>query len=386
MSHPKFKILVVDDDLKNIQVGINFLKQNENYHLVFATSGQQALERVKDTAFDLILLDIVMPTMDGFEVCRLLKKNEETKQIPVIFLTAKHEEESLIQGFKAGGADYITKPFNAAELNARVKTHLDLHYYYKQEIAKLQQTLLYSQKAETIKFIASGIAHDCKNFLSGVPFTLQLLEKEMESRDGGSDSHLDLINSSKVAVDKVSGLLDQFFSFSKEDEDVQEIVDMNEVVTDISKVYKGWVRHKINFNIELLSQPALILADKLHVEQVLLNMLINAQHAVVDQMEQSGVIGKIDLTIDKELNSNVQTESSSKTLLKITISDNGIGMSEEIQDKMFDLYFSTKKKSGGSGLGLAVSKHIIERHHGSVKVESVQGEGTVFTIFLPLNE
>lgn len=119
-------ILVVDDNLKNIQVGINFLKQNKDYHLIFATSGEQALERVKENSFDLILLDIIMPGLDGYEVCSRLKADDATRNIPILFLTAKQESENIVRGFETGGADYITKPFNSEELKARVKTHLEL--------------------------------------------------------------------------------------------------------------------------------------------------------------------------------------------------------------------------------------------------------------------
>lgn len=381
-----YNILVVDDDLKNIQVGINFLKKNENYHLVFATSGEQALQRVKEKDFDLILLDIIMPTMDGFEVCKKLKEDEKTKTIPIIFLTAKHEEESLMRGFEIGGADYITKPFKAAELNARVKTHLELNYYYRNEIAKLQKLLMYSQKAETIKFIASGVAHDCKNFLTAIPYNLLMLEEKIQTDPTQSDECLDLIEDSKVSVNKIAGLLEQFFSFSKDDENVCETVDMNEVVSDLSKIYKDWVRHSIHFTIDLLSQPALTYADKMHVEQVLLNLLINAQHAVIEKNLLHSGPGQIRLVIDKLETVNHDDLGSDGPHLAISVIDNGIGMNDETMDKIFDPYFTTRRNSGGSGLGLAVSLHIIKMHKGAIHVQSSEGEGTTFTLYLPSME
>lgn len=135
-------ILVVDDDLKNIQVGVNILKDQGDYHIIFATSGEQALQRVEETSFDLILLDILMQPMDGYEVCRRLKSDPATRNIPIIFLTAKTDTESLIKAFEVGGVDYITKPFNSCELSARVKTHLELKCFHDKEIEETQKDII----------------------------------------------------------------------------------------------------------------------------------------------------------------------------------------------------------------------------------------------------
>ncbi len=121
MSH----ILIVDDNLKNIQVLGNTLREND-YEIAVATSGKEALEWVDTEKFDLILLDIMMPVMDGYEVCERIKANPEIADIPIIFLTAKTEKDSIVKGFELGAVDYVTKPFNSAELLSRVKTHIDL--------------------------------------------------------------------------------------------------------------------------------------------------------------------------------------------------------------------------------------------------------------------
>ncbi|MBN1141940.1 MAG: response regulator [Deltaproteobacteria bacterium] len=142
MANNSPKILVVDDDLKNIQVGINILREQGNYHMIFATSGEQALERVREHSFDLILLDILMQPMDGYEVCRRLKAGPLTRHIPVVFLTAKTDTESLVKGFEMGGVDYVTKPFNSYELSARVKTHLELKRYHDREIEETQKEII----------------------------------------------------------------------------------------------------------------------------------------------------------------------------------------------------------------------------------------------------
>ncbi|RJQ65682.1 MAG: diguanylate cyclase [Desulfobacteraceae bacterium] len=138
-SESRFKLLIVDDVPKNIQVAASILHKN-NYLMAFAQDGPTALAQTEANRFDLILLDIMMPHMDGFEVCRLIRKNPANRDIPIIFLTAKNDSASIVKGFELGAMDYLTKPFNGAELQARVKTHLDLHRSRK-EIKETNQRL-----------------------------------------------------------------------------------------------------------------------------------------------------------------------------------------------------------------------------------------------------
>ena len=142
-----FNVLIVDDVVENIQVAMNVLRE-ENYNLSFALNGEEALSLIKETNFDLILLDIMMPIMDGFAVCKSLKSDEFTKDIPVIFLTAKTDIESISKGFELGAVDYITKPFNPDELIARTRTHLEL---YKGKLLLAQNNLSIKVKAKKEK-------------------------------------------------------------------------------------------------------------------------------------------------------------------------------------------------------------------------------------------
>jgi diguanylate cyclase (GGDEF)-like protein len=135
----RYKLLIVDDVPKNIQVAANLL-QKSGYQMAFAQDGPTAIEQTQSTRFDLILLDVMMPDMDGFEVCRRIKENPDSREIPIIFLTAKNDSDSIVQGFHLGAMDYLTKPFNGAELQARVKTHLEL-YRSKEELKAANQRL-----------------------------------------------------------------------------------------------------------------------------------------------------------------------------------------------------------------------------------------------------
>ena len=378
-----FNILVVDDDLKNIQVGINFLKKNKDYHLLFATSGQQALKRVKDTDFDLILLDIMMPVMDGYEVCRKLKENEQTKNIPVLFLTAKHGSENIIMGFEAGGADYITKPFNSHELNARVKTHLDLHYHYQKEIKRLQDVLFHSQRAENVSFLVNGVTHDCNNFMCSVSPNLHLIKSKIQECGLNPDEFSDYFQGINTAVARTSNLLVQLSNYSIKGKPESEIVDMNTVTDDIRLILKGSLKNAIELRITFSDQPVLVFANKIHIEQVLLNVIINAGHTIRSQIEKDGrkglismIISKVHETEDPELDKEIDC-------IKIDIEDNGTGMTSETIDRIFDPYFTIRDNDGGTGLGLAVSYSIAKSHNGSIRVTSEPGKGSRFSIYFP---
>jgi PleD family two-component response regulator len=144
----RYKILIVDDTPKNIQVAANIL-QKDGYQMAFAQDGPTAVGQVEANRFDLILLDIMMPQMDGFEVCRRIRNNPASRDIPIIFLTAKNDSDSIVKGFELGAMDYLTKPFNGAELQARVRTHLEL-YRSRKEINEKNERLR-MEIAERIK-------------------------------------------------------------------------------------------------------------------------------------------------------------------------------------------------------------------------------------------
>lgn len=164
MSTKGYTVLIVDDIADNIRVAANILR-SKGYNVSYARDGKSALERIAKVQFDLILLDIMMPGMDGFEVCKKLKSNPETKNIPIIFLTAKTDTDSIIQGFTLGGVDYITKPFNAVELEARVSTHVRLLHAYRRLSEANQEIRKERAKADRLlhSIFPHSVAEDLKN-------------------------------------------------------------------------------------------------------------------------------------------------------------------------------------------------------------------------------
>lgn len=379
----KFNILVVDDDLKNIQVGINFLRKNKDYHLVFATSGSQALERVEQVDFDLILLDIIMPVMDGYEVCRRLKENEKTRDIPVLFLTAKQGSENIVRGFEAGGADYITKPFSSHELIARVKTHLELRNHYQKEIERLQKALNQSHMYESIRFRVNGLVHECNNFLNAIAPNIHWIKSNIKKKEFNPEVYDVYFQGIVTSVIKTSGLLKQFSELGNKNSTEPEIVDMNTVVCDITKLYKPSFKDEVELTIDFLDRPALTLAETIHIEQVLLNLIINAEQAIMAESRKDGRKGLIIMRISKVSGSEIGDLKKDSNYLKIDIEDNGTGMSPETLEKIFNPYFTLKKEIGGSGLGLSIAVNIVKSHNGIIRVTSEIGKGSCFSLYFP---
>ncbi len=176
----RYNLLIVDDVADNIQVALSILKE-ENYDFSFATTGEDALTLIEDSSFDLILLDIMMPGIDGYEVCRRVKSNESSKDIPIIFLTAKADVDSIARGFEVGGLDYIIKPFHANELLSRVKTHLEL--YKSKELLKENNISLKVKMKHEEKRLLSELEENQKEMIF-------VLTELMESTSDETGKHI----------------------------------------------------------------------------------------------------------------------------------------------------------------------------------------------------
>lgn len=208
----RFKILIVDDAPKNIQVIANLLGE-ENYDISYATNGRQALGHIEETEFDLVLLDVMMPEMNGYEVCKKIKNGKQHRDLPVIFITARTDQESIIEAFEAGGQDYITKPFNSTELMARVKTHLKLKAFEDS-----QQVLINNALAE-LKILNKEIVETQKEVI----FTMGSIG-ETRSRETG------------LHVKRVAEYSRLFALLSGVDEYEADLIAMASPMHDIGKV------------------------------------------------------------------------------------------------------------------------------------------------------
>ena len=353
-------ILIVDDNIQNLKVTTNILK-NQGYLIGLAQSGTTALNQIEAQVPDLILLDIMMPEMDGIEVCRKIKQQEKWADIPIIFLTAKSQTEDLVEAFEAGGVDYVTKPFRKDELLARVKTHIDL-YRSKLEI---------SEMIKTRDKLYSIIAHDVKTPFSSILLIIDALKNDIVKC--GSEEYKKLISQLETGTNNTLTLLNNLLTWTRYQSGIVEITpvktDLNRLLLESAQLLQPIAKDKnitLNLNIP---EECIAFFDETTIQTVIRNLITNA----IKFTPENGIVKLI-----------LETNGKYK---KIIVEDNGIGMSEEAIQKIFteNKSFTTKgtKLESGTGLGLMMIKDFVKLNNGELNVKSQLNVGTQFTVFLP---
>jgi len=398
-------ILVVDDNLRNIQL-IGTILREEGFPFSYAQSGKQALEIADTNPPNLILLDIMMPGMDGFETCEILKSNPKTNDIPVIFLSALSDTSKKVEGFNLGAVDYVTKPVQREELLARVEAHLEIQIYRKhlekeiqirtenlmrevEERKKIEEQLVQAQKMETVGTLAGGLAHDFNNILGGIVSPLSLLKRKLKKGDIAKDQlekYIDIMTeSSNRAVDMIKQLL----TLSRKQELNLTAVDLISSIKNVIKICDSTFDKSIKIVTNYPDEPAVIKADKTQVEQVLLNFCVNASHAMTIMHEDTKLWGgTLEISIQKFFADRYfckrHTDAKEINYWHTSVKDTGIGMSTSVISKIFTPFFTTKEKGTGTGLGLSMVYNIIKEHGGFIDVYSEPGVGSTFDIYIPL--
>lgn len=363
-SDPKQKplILVVDDESKNLQVVGNLLRQKQ-WDISFAKSGRQALESVHEDPPDLILLDVMMPRMDGYEVCRRLKANKATAPIPVIFLTARSEKEDLVEGFNNGGVDFVTKPFQHEELLARVETHLEL-YRTRRELEVLN--------ANQNRFF-SIIAHDLRSPFSGLRLFTQTLERAGDSLTPDQIRELgrDLGHESERLAELLENLLKWAGSQMNRIEFAPIELSLHEAVISAFHLADSQARAKKITLVNDVPSDLVIQADTQMLNTILRNLLSNA---IKFTPEGGRVTVKARALDDREG-------------VRLEVSDTGVGIPPEVIGKLFQLGERVSslgtREERGSGFGLILCEQFVRRHGGLIRAESKPDEGSTFIIELP---
>jgi two-component system sensor histidine kinase/response regulator len=349
------RILVVDDQPANIQI-VGTVLGGLGHEIIPASDGPTALKRALLRKPDLILLDMLMPEMDGCEVCRQLKLNPELKSLPVIFLSAADDKELIVRALNAGGIDYITKPFNHAELISRVRTHLALKSAHDR----------LAQLAEDKDELIGILTHDLKNHIGGISMSAMLLYQMLEKSRDGKVTLLseNILRSSEQLLSFVKEFLanaatDYGFALNP--------ITLNpaEVITRVVDQYKEIARRKqIEIETDFPATPVTILADASALNQVLDNLVSNAVKFIsVRQLD---------------------------TYVECKIRDEGPGFKPEDRERMFRRYGRlSARPTGGepsTGLGLSIVHKLVQAMKGELICESIAGNGATFTVRLPQSQ
>ncbi len=365
------KILVVDDQPINVQL-LRRKLEKEGLQVNTAFNGVDALASVEKDRPDLILLDVMMPEMDGLEVCQRLQAREHTKNIPIIFITAKTSKEGKIEGLGAGAVDYITKPIDLDETYARVQTQLRVVSINRQ-MAELQHRLAESRRAAALGAVTQGIAHNLNNLLGVVIGYLDLIKAFHDKPElvRRNVQHVD------EAVQRIVVIIKQLSTLL-----VRARPPL--VKTSLQKMIENGInRFQADYKI---SQPIaidnplgdLLVDTNLEIfEDVLAKILINAWESYGDKADVERAI----------LVSTRRSERSSETtpFVEIMVEDNGHGINEDIRDHMFEPFISTKC-TVGVGMGLTVARHALRNIGGEVSLTDRPGGGVIATLHHPVNK
>jgi signal transduction histidine kinase len=387
------RILIADDDRTNrffLKKGVSGMP----YEFVFVESGDQALEKILNEDFDLLLLDVVMPGMTGFEVIEEVKKQRPNFKIPFMFLTGQSEADSIAQGFSIGAIDYITKPFTLIEIRLRIKTHHDLYKsqhelksYAKnmEDLANERaQQLVHSDRLATMGTMSAGIMHEINNpttFISGNIQLLQtkflpIIEKILKNSPEASDMKVQFILSElpklcegiNKGVDRIKKITNGLKAFSRASNhhDDSKKIDLRTTIENALTFLDNSLSKRIEIIYKKPQSPMFIHADSQQLEQIVINLIINSSHALENHSDP-----QVSLILERENHSII-----------CRISDNGSGIPEDVLKNIWEPFFTTKEKGKGTGLGLSICKEIVQAHSGSLEYTG-SSSGAAFTMNLP---
>lgn len=363
-------ILVVDDTEDNLDL-LEFALKRKPVEMLRATSGKQCLDMAKDLQPDVILLDIQMPEMDGFETLKHLRENPATAKIPVIFLTAQRKDpESIEAGLMMGADEYLTKPIDTDELLVRTKTLVKL----KRMEAELERT-----KAD---FMAM-LVHDLRSPLAGIKDVIEFF-RELEKSGGAlTPDHFILLAASQESAERMLQLINNLLDLSKfEAGNItlnKELVQLRQVAEKVAKQMDFQFRQRnVSLRVETTENPS-VTADAAKIGQVLMNLLSNA-------LKFTGSGGQVKILIEK---SEEKVDGQVRKGVAVSVTDTGMGIPAEELPGIFQRYkqASTAKRvrQKGTGLGLAICKLIVEAHGGKIGAQSEPGKSTTFRFTIPLS-
>ncbi|MEM1169999.1 MAG: response regulator [Cyanobacteria bacterium P01_H01_bin.35] len=423
-------ILVVDDTPANLAV-LSEALSDADFEVAIATDGELAISQAELSLPSLILLDVMMPGIDGFETCRRLKASKITQNIPIIFMTALSDATDKVKGLSLGAVDYVTKPFQEAELIARVKTQLRLYHLtenlehqvaertseLKQALQQVQQSqvqLVQSEKMAALGQLVAGVAHEINNPVNFIHANLnhmeeytqifldciQLYQKNYphpvdEIQEQAEDVDIEFVQSDviktlasmKIGTERIREIVLSLRNFSRIDEAEFKAVDIHEGIESTLMI----LQHRFKAQPKRPEIQIIRDYDKLppiecysgQLNQVFMNILANA----IDGLEESNANLTYQQIKDNPNQIVIRTSVIDSKSVEIAITDNGCGIPEHIRENIFDPFFTTKPVGKGTGMGLSISYQIIiEKHQGELKCFSELGQGTKFVIQIPIHQ
>ncbi|MFA6313351.1 MAG: ATP-binding protein [Sterolibacterium sp.] len=406
-------VLIVDDNVANIEVLGAALAGD--YEIHFATSGAKGLQLAARVPPDLVLLDVMMPAMDGFEACRRLRADRQLRDIPVIFISALGDVADKVKAFQAGGSDYVTKPFQAEEVLARVATHVALYrtrrkLYEREEklrrnlaeldaaharLKEMSGQLLQSEKMASLGQLAAGVAHEINNPIGFVNsnlgslqrYTADLLEllsaydkgeAEMTPETRAALAALkkqidiaylredvgNLLSESMEGLQRVKRIVQDLKDFSHVDDKEKHWANLEQGLDSTLNVVANELKYKAEIVKEYAGIPEIECLPS-QLNQVFMNLLMNAVQAIDNH-------GRITIRTGQDENN-----------VWVDVEDTGKGIEPEHLGRIFEPFFTTKPVGSGTGLGLSLSYGIVQQHGGRIEVKSEPGKGSDFRVVLP---
>ena len=376
-DHSQPHVLVVDDD--EIMRGAARESLAEAGFLVSeAENGVRALQALENLRPDIILLDVMMPEMDGFATARAVRQLPGCEVVPILIMTALDDLDSINRAYEAGATDFITKPINWVILVQRVR-YMTRAVRMMNEQKRLKEELQQAQKLEAVATLAGGVAHDFNNLLQSIQGFSEVLLFGKKN----DDPIFPALNRIMATVKRGGELTRQLLTYSRKIKSEKRPIQLNDQVRQTHQLLQRTIPKMIEIELRLEKDLKMVNADWVQMEQVLMNLAINARDAMPDGGRL--VIATANVRLP-EKHSGTQSMSTSREGILLSVSDTGHGMDKATLEQIFEPFFSTKAPGKGTGLGLSMVHGIVKNHDGRITCRSTPGEGTCFQIHLPAVE
>ena len=370
INRSDYKVLIVDDVVSNVLL-LKILLANEKFQVCTASNGKDCIEISRKEHPDLILLDVMMPDLNGFDTAVILKKGEDTKDIPIIFLTALNTPQDLVHGFQVGASDFLTKPFNKEELVMRVTQQISLvaaKRIIEQQNQELRATLNNRDKMYSV------IAHDLRSPMASIRMVLNLVVASASPETVGEEVY-NLLDQANRESEEVHDLLDNLLKWTKSQTGrlnvVKQELELNDIIPGVVEIFDTIAATKhIKLELKSESDSLKVEADNDMLKTVVRNFLSNA-------IKFSPADSTIEIAMTKE-----------NEFAKVSVRDHGVGIASDRLDSIFHKGETTYGTGGeeGSGLGLQLCQDFARKNGGDCIVESVEGEGSTFSVLIPLKQ